>query len=375
MRKFLVVASALLLTLSGCAQSQISDNELRDKIGQLLVVGFVGTQPNEYIIEAIEEYRVGGVILFDVNLSDRLESGGYGPRNIESPSQIIALNQSIQQIGRDAGLPKLFIAIDQEGGRVNRLKAKYGFRESVSAWRLGQSHSISNTLQESQATAAALVELGININFTPSVDLAINPQNPIIAKVERAFSNNKDSVLKHSQEWVNGHREHSIITSLKHFPGHGSSIEDSHHGLVDITNTWSKDELYPYAELISDGYNDIVMVGHLFNSNIDSEYPSSLSSKTLDILRVDMGYDGVIATDDMNMGAIVNEYSLERALSLALNAGVDMIVMGNNAKIFEEDLVERTSNIIFRLVRSGEVSEARLEEAYNRVMKLKSRIL
>ncbi len=374
MIRFFTIISVALLSLSSCAQSRYSDSELRDMVGQLLVVGFVGTEPNEYIEEAIEKYRVGGVIFFDVNLSDRLPEGGFGPRNIESPEQVVALTSELQQIASSAGLPELFIAIDQEGGRVNRLKSKYGFRPSISAWRMGQSNDCTGTLRESQQTAEALFELGININYTPSVDLAINPDNPIIAKVERAFSRDKDSVLTHSLEWIKGHKDHGIITSLKHFPGHGSSIDDSHHGLVDITETWSEDELYPYRELIAGGYNDIVMVGHLFNSKIDKVYPSSLSKATLDILRNDMGYDGVIATDDMNMGAIVDHYSLPHALELALNAGVDMVVMGNNAREFEGDLVERTSNIIIELVRSGKVSEERITEAYERIRALKSRI-
>ncbi|MFI3298776.1 MAG: glycoside hydrolase family 3 N-terminal domain-containing protein [Rikenellaceae bacterium] len=368
MRKGLVLVLFVVLYGVGFAQ----EVSLEEKVGQLLVVGFKGYEPSAQVIEAIEEYNVGGVIFFDLSLSDKSPSGGYGSRNIESPAQLKRLVDSLQSIAQRAGLPELFIAIDQEGGKVNRLKAKYGFPESVSAEYLGQ-FSLDSTIKYSIECAQTLSSVGVNINFAPCVDLAVNPENPIIAGKERAFSGSSDKVISYSRAWIKQQNSGGIITSLKHFPGHGSSLSDSHHGLTDITSTWSSTELKPYEVLIGEGYDDIVMIGHLFNSNFDEEYPASLSKKTIDILRSEYQYDGVVATDDMNMGAIVEHYSLSEALLLALNAGVDMVVMGNNAKVFEADLVSRTHAIIMELVRSGRLSEGRIDEAYRRVMRLKER--
>lgn len=362
--------------MSSCSAKTQKDEQIgvEEKIGQLLVVGFIGYEPSQTVVDAIEKYRIGGVIFFDANVSDTRPDGTRGPRNIESPAQTKRLVDSLQTLAVKASLPQLFIAIDQEGGRVNRLKDKYGFPASVSAAYQGKVNSGDTTRKYASLAAQTLAELGININYAPCVDLAVNPDNPIIAKVERSFGVEPDLVARHSNIWVEELGRKKILTSLKHYPGHGSSIADSHLGLTDITNTWSEKELEPYKMLIADGYNDIVMIGHLFNRNIDPLYPSSLSKTTLDILRNDIGYNGVIATDDMNMGAIINNYSMEKALELALNAGVDMIIMGNNASVFEPDLVKRTSEIIKGLVDSGKVSLSRIDEAYNRIMALKSRL-
>ncbi len=342
---------------------------LEHMIGQLLVVGFIGTEPSQEVIDAVGLYSVGGVILFDANVSE-----DYGERNIRSVEQTRKLTDSLQTLARGAGIPRLIIAIDQEGGRVNRLKSGYGFPHSRSAWYLGNCGSIDSTLHYGELTARTLASVGININYAPCVDLASNIDSPAIGRLERAYSANYEEVARHAEAWVETHHRHGILTSLKHFPGHGSATKDSHYGLTNITSSWNKDELKPYQAIIEQGYNDIVMVGHLFNSHIDDKYPASLSRATVDILRSAMSYNGVIATDDMNMGAIVNNYSYERALELALNAGVDMIIIGNNAKHYEADLVSRTVKIIWNLVESGKVSRDRIEEAYGRIMALKRRL-
>lgn len=381
-----IVTVAITITLSLTASNSpeplqaqptkdsISQPSLEHKIGQLLIVGFKGYTPSKLIIEAIEKYQIGGVILFDKSLSDKTPSGAYGQRNIKSPKQCTTLIDSLQLIAQKAGMPKLFISIDQEGGLVNRLKSEYGFPKSVSAAYQGKLDDLNKSREYATQTASTLKDIGINIDFAPCTDIAVNPQNPIIAGKERAFSADAEKVTQFNRVWVEELNRGGIISSLKHFPGHGSSVSDSHLGLTDITKTWSDRELEPYRTLISEGYNDIVMIGHLFNSNLDENYPASLSKSTLDILRKEMGYTGVIATDDMNMGAIVNNYSLQNALKLALNAGVDMIVMGNNAAIFEEDLTERTVSIIVDLVNRGEISQKVIERAYQRITKLKQRL-
>lgn len=375
MKKVFSLALALLCTITApCAKDlQASDCQLEAKIGQLLVVGFVGMEPSLRVVEAIEEYKVGGIILFDKNVSNKLPKGGYGQRNIESPAQLRRLTDSLQKLAAMSGLPKLLIAIDQEGGLVNRLKASYGFPATVSADYQGKVGNDDTTRHYAAATAATLVAGGINVNYAPCTDIAINPDNPIIAKVKRAFGATAPQVTRHSRIWIDEHRKAGVLTSIKHFPGHGSSREDSHLGLPDISDSWQQCELEPYRTLISEGYDDMVMIGHLVCRRFDAELPASLSKRTIDYLRDSIGYKGVVATDDLNMGAIVNNYSLPTALALALNAGVDMIIMGNNASTFEPDLVERTVRIIKELVAEGKVPQARIDEAYRRVMALKKR--
>lgn len=365
----------LFLSLTSCAKTKTDSHNIAEchcdqcmdiKIGQLIIAGFKGTEPSDYIVKCIKDYHIGGVIYFNVDLS-----ANRGERNIRSREQVKALSQSLKSIESSA---PLLITIDQEGGRVSRLRTQYGFPPTVSAAYQGKVGNPDTTRMYAAQTAQMLVECGINVNFAPCVDIAINPENPIIAKVERAFSANADSVSLHAGIWVEQAHNRKILTSLKHFPGHGSSTSDSHLGLVDITKTWSEKELEPYKAMIAKGYQDFVMIGHLINKNIDT-LPASLSHATITgLLREKLGFEGVVITDDMNMGAIVNHYSFNNAICLALNAGVDMIILGNNASVYEEDLAPRCHQIISRAVKDGRITTQRIDQAYQRVIKLKERL-
>ncbi|MFI3239771.1 MAG: glycoside hydrolase family 3 N-terminal domain-containing protein [Bacteroidales bacterium] len=365
----ILCALAAQLVAVSCVSKEEKEVSMEEKIGQMLMAGFVGYEPTPLIIDAIEKYKVGGIIYFEANLSDN-----YGPRNINSPEQVKALSDSLQAISEAAGLPKLLISIDQEGGRVVRLKEKYGFPAMVSAKYQGDVACPDTTRKYAASAAQTLQEVGININIAPCVDLAVEPTNPVIVKVERSFGASADSVVLHASIWAEEANKQGIINGIKHFPGHGSSLADSHFGIADVTETWSDEELKPYSIMIANGYDDIVMLGHLFNHNIDSIYPSSLSKATVDILRVDMNYDGVIATDDLYMGAIAENYKFDLALELAINAGVDLLLMGNNTKTFDPTLVQRTVETIQQLIADGRVSEERIDESYERIMKLKARL-
>ena len=329
------------------------------KIGRMIMAGFKGITPSEEIKNAIEKYHIGGVILFDKDVST-----GMGERNIRSPRQLKELTDQLRALSAEP----LLIAIDQEGGQVNRLKPVYGFPRTVTAAHQGRTGSLDSASFWAAATAATLAEYDINVNFAPCVDININKDNPIIARYGRSFSSDPDSVYLFAKRWVDEHHKRHIITSLKHFPGHGSSRDDSHNGLVDITRTWSSEELIPYKRFMDDGYNDIVMVGHLMNSNIDPVYPASLSAKTIQkLLRERIGFQGVIATDDMNMGAIADHYSLRKALALAINAGVNLIIIGNNARVYEDDLAVRCHDMISSMVSSGEIPAERIDDSYRRL--------
>ena len=342
------------------------DSCLDIKIGRMIMAGFKGVTPSEEIEDAIRQYHIGGVILFD-----RDASNDMGERNIRSPRQLKELTAQLRSM---SPVP-LLIAIDQEGGLINRLKPTYGFPATVTAAYQGTTGSLDSASFYAAATASTLAQYGINVNFVPCVDVNVNAQNPIIARYGRSFSSDPDSVYMFADRWVQEHHKRNIATSLKHFPGHGSSHDDSHLGLTDITDTWDEQELIPYRRFVEGGYNGIVMVGHLFNNKIDSLYPASLSWKTLQgMLRDDIGFEGAIATDDMNMGAIVNNYSFRKALSLAVNAGVNLIIIGNNAAEYEEGLAQRCHGMIKSMVLSGEIDPAKIDDSYARIESLISTI-
>jgi beta-N-acetylhexosaminidase len=166
-----------------------------------------------------------------------------------------------------------------------------------------------------------------------------------------------------------------VLTALKHFPGHGSSTQDSHLGVVDVSDTWSDTELEPYRRLLADGLADTVLTAHVFNDRLDSRYPATLSAATIDgLLRDQLGFDGVVLSDDMQMGAIRQAYGYEDAVRLAIQAGVDVLTIANQ-QVFEPDVVERTLAIIGDLVAAGTISEERIDRSWRRIAALKERIV
>lgn len=357
-----ILLLAATLTLTTISASKASDS-LRYKVAQMIVTGFKGMMPSEEITQLIKDEQISGVILFNRDVSNEL-----GPRNIESPEQLKELTGQLQSL---SDIP-LLVSIDQEGGVVNRLHPVYGFPRSVSAAYLGSCMNEDTTRHYAAQTASTLVDMGINMNFAPCIDLNLNPQNPVIGSRGRSFGASVDSVEWHALMTIEEFEKRGIITSLKHFPGHGSSLTDSHNGLVDVTVCWHEQELEIYRRILKRGYNDMVMVGHIFNRNIDPNYPASLSKITIDsLLRRELGFDGIVITDDMNMGAIVDHYSFEKALELCVNAGVDMIILGNNAAKFENGLARRAIDIICNLVADGRISKERIDQAYGRVVKMK----
>lgn len=371
--------AALLLPgfLAGCATTRpamhqnIPDPQtwsLERKIAQMLLMGFPGEtlEPGSPIDQAIRQYGAGGVVLFDNNIDLEVTN-----RNITSPSQLLQLTRDLQQA---AEVP-LFIAVDQEGGVVARLKDRYGFPPSSSAQYLGQLNNLELTRSSSDGIAATLEEYGFNLNLAPVVDLNRNPANPVIAFKERSFSADPALVTAHAAEFIKSHHRRRILTCLKHFPGHGSSHDDSHLGLVDVTRYWNESELLPYRNLISQGLCDMVMTAHTFNTAIDPEFPATLSKTTIDgILRKQLGFDGVVVSDDLYMGAIVQHYSYETAVEKAINAGVDLLVVAND-KAYRPDIMPHTIALLLRLVEQGRIRPERIDQACNRIVALKKRLL
>jgi beta-N-acetylhexosaminidase len=337
---------------------------LREKIGQMLMIGFRGLEAGDGspIIRDIRAGRIGGVVLFDRDLAL-----GTAERNIRSPEQVKALISSLQST---AAVP-LLIAVDQEGGQVARLKEKYGFPATVTAQSLGDLDDPGETRRQAGIIAATLAKAGFNLNFAPLVDLNVNPVNPIIGKYQRSFSADPDVVIRHALAVIEAQREYGVSSCLKHFPGHGSSRQDSHLGCTDVSDTWNPIELQPFRAIITRGQADIIMTAHIFNRHLDPIFPATLSAKTIDgLLRQELGFKGVVISDDMDMKAISAEYDRETVLELALNAGNDIILMANN-QIYDQDIAVRTQEMIMGLIAAKRVSAACIDQAWRRVMNLK----
>lgn len=351
---------AVLMLIAGFhAKAQVIDS-LDFKIGQMLLVGYPSKEisPDDATIKDIKEGKVGGIILFEKNIS---------PTN-----SYIKLKQLTWTLQKEAPLP-LFMAIDQEGGRVNRLKQKYGFPKTVSAAYLGQVANMDSTRFYAEMTASTLAGLGFNVNFAPVVDLAINKNNPVIAKIDRSYSENPDSVAMQAEQVIEAHRKFNIVTVLKHFPGHGSSHSDTHLGIADVTEYWQAKEVSPYSTLIKDGEIDAVMTAHIVNKKLDKKgLPGTLSKSIVTgLLRDSLNYDGVVFSDDMQMHAITKHYGLEKSIKLSIQAGVDVLIFSNNIQGSENRTVDTVHDIIKKLIKSGDLTEARIDESYRRILKLK----
>jgi beta-N-acetylhexosaminidase len=329
------------------------------KIGQMLMVGMSGksVSANSSILNDIRNGKVGGVLLFEYNLNP-----------INTQQNLAKLTDDLQQV---ASIP-LLISIDQEGGQVNRLKTKYGFKPMPSAKNVADQNDLNYATEVSTTIAQILSNCGINLNFAPVADIHY-PLCPVLGKRNRCFSADPKVVTTYDSIYIQSHHNLGIKTSLKHFPGHGSSSADSHLGLVDVTRTWKKDELIPYTTLIQEGMVDMIMTAHIVNKKLDkSGLPATLSYKVItELLREEMGYKGVIISDDMQMHAISSHYSLEESLRRGILAGIDMFIFSNNIEGATQYTPTNVHATIRRLVDKGVLSESRIQESYKRIMALK----
>ena len=339
---------------------------LEEAVGQMLMIGFRGDVLDGDITAMLRDIQPGGVVLFDYDLSSK----GEMVRNITSPRQLRALTSALQ------GIAPYFIAVDAEGGYVNRLKEAYGFTVSVpSAQKLGR-QSLGRTKKVADALACELKEMGINWNFAPVVDVNIDSQSPAIGAIERSFSDVPRTVVAHANAFIKAHQEQQVIPALKHFPGHGSAAGDTHLGVTDVTQTYRRaKELLPYQKFIQKGYEDPILTAHIVNRKLDkSGRPATLSHDIMTrLLRYEMGFDGVVISDDMQMGAIVEAYGLTEAVVEAIKAGVDMILLANQIGEYNIDQVYDVKNAIVQAVADGVIEEDRICESFNRIQRLKQR--
>lgn len=348
--------------------AELTDEQLKEMIGQMIFIGFRGTDVSgsSNMSKIITDVRVGGVSLSDYDVPSK----SY-PRNIKNTEQTKKLISDLQNYSATP----LFVAVDAEGGTVNRLKEQYGFDAILSPQKMAADKTLETTKKESTKIAEELKSMGFNLNFAPVIDVNINPKNPIIGALGRSFSSDPKEVADNARVFIQSHLENNIITVEKHFPGHGSSTTDSHLGMVDITKTYKQEELVPYQTLNSEGLLNMVMTAHIVNKNIDPNYPATLSKKFLQgILREQIGFKGVIVSDDLQMSAISKNYGFEDAVVMAINAGCDMVYIFNNSSSgYDESVIYKTRDIIFDAVKNSKIEKERIIESYNRIIDLKKK--
>jgi len=355
-----IVVLLLMGIFSFLGANEISEEQLKKEIGRMLIVGFddSAVTKESKIVQQIQKYDLGGVILFDRFYNERTKT-----KNIESSSQLKQLTTQLQSFSKKP----LLISIDQEGGKVARLKPKYGFSEIPSAKKIA-AMGLKDANESYEAQSLMLDIHGINCNFAPVVDLAINPKNSVIVGLERSYGKDSDELVKYAKLMIDSQKEKNIISVLKHFPGHGSSLGDSHKGFVDISKTWSIKELEPYKQLIQSSSVDMIMTAHVFNSQLDSSYPATLSHNiNTKLLRQAMGYRGVLVSDDMQMRAITQYYTLKESVTLAINSGVDILLFGN--QLASQDIDELVQTI-YNQVKIGAINYERIKESNQRIENL-----
>lgn len=341
---------------------------LAEKIGQMVLVGFRGlaVQDGDPVVEDLRQRHVSGVVLFDQDVGNP----SLPWRNVQSPEQVRSLVATLHA----AAAGPLLVAIDQEGGVVNRLKPRYGFPATFSHEELGRRNDPDFTFEHADLIARTLAGLGINLNLAPVLDLDANPANPIIKGKQRCFHADPEVVATHALAYARAHRQRGVLTCPKHFPGHGSAAGDTHLGLVDVTRTWTERELIPYQRMLEAGLLDMVMTAHVFNARLDPEHPATLSPRVLQgLLRERLGFEGPIVSDDMEMRAITSRYGLEQAVELGIQAGLDILCFGNNL-VHDPNIGARVTGLLLNLVERGRISEARIDESFRRIQRIKERL-
>ena len=336
---------------------------VEQKAAQLLVAGIEGTEPGEDAVQAIQGYQVGGVILFG--------------RNVESAEQLAALTNGLKELNGD--YVPLFLCVDQEGGRVDRMPPEV--TDLPSALDFGSIADPEARMDAcftlGQTLAAQCAAFGFNMDFAPSLDIWSNPENTVIG--DRAFGTDAATVTGAANETALGILSGGVIPVAKHFPGHGDTAVDSHTALPVVDKTledlWQS-ELVPFDMVLSGQFwgepvmepTPAVMVAHILLSQIDPDNPASLSPEVVTgLLREEMGYEGVVCTDDLTMGAISNTYGMGEAAVLAVEAGCDLLLVCHGA-----DNLAAAHAALVDAVDSGRISMERLDESVYRVLSLKA---
>ena len=319
----------------------------QEKVGQLLVAGIGGTEAGEDGLQAVQDYQVGGVILFG--------------RNVESAQQLADLTNELKTLNGDN--TPLFLCVDQEGGRVDRMPPEVDDLPSAYDYIAAG----GAPLERGKVLAAQCAAFGFNLDFSTCLDIWSNPDNTVIG--DRAYGSDPDTVTSAGLAVNQGLEQGGVIPVVKHFPGHGDTSTDSHVDLPVVGKTaeeLEEFELIPFQAAIDQG-TPCVMVAHILMTQIDPDLPASLSPKVVDgLLRQEMGFDGVVCTDDLTMGAISNTYGMGEAAVMAVEAGCDLLLVCHEA-----DNLTAARDALLSAVDAGRISMERLDESVYRILSLK----
>lgn len=331
------------------ASKIVNSMTIDEKIGQLFIIHYNKPEITEEFKHILETVKPGGFTLFNENI-----------KTYEQTTKLI------KDINSTAKIP-MFISIDQEGGRVQRLKSMPGMNiiNIPSMSKIGESNDENQAYNTGIKIANDLKKFSINMNFAPVIDIYLNPKNTVIG--DRSFGNNAETVSKMGLSLANALKNNNIIPVYKHFPGHGNTEKDSHVEIPIITKTKEElyqDELIPFKNAISNNA-DIIMVGHLSLPKITNDYtPASLSKQVVtDLLKNELGYKNLIITDALNMKAITNNYSEKQIYELAINAGVDILLMPNDPIL--------AFNSIKKSLEEGTINETTITKSVEKIIALK----
>ena len=367
MKKLLLILVVMLL-ISGCEvkeqnhpndeverdkiMEQLNSLTLDEKIGQMLMVSYRSTEADDNLISVLNDVKPGGFIMFS--------------ENFESYTQV---QKFLNDINATSDIP-MFISVDQEGGRVQRLKNLTDREVTIvpAMSELGATNDEALSYEVGRVMGEELGVFGINMDFAPVLDIYSNPNNTVIGN--RSFGTNAQTVSKMALSFAKGLKSTGVIPVYKHFPGHGDTATDSHYALPVITKTKEelmRLELKPFIDAINDKA-EVIMIGHLAIPNIiGDDTPASLSKVLItDFLKEELGYDGLVITDALNMGALTNNYSQKEIYTMAINAGVDILLMPSPAR----DALK----IIKEAVLNGDISEEQIDKSVEKILRLKDSI-
>lgn len=333
-------------------KEQIRGMTLEEKIGQMVLIGVDGYTMDENSKEMIEKHHVGGIILYKKNVADH--------------NQLLAFINSIKSVNKKNKVP-LFLSVDEEGGRISRMPQ--GFKSIPTSEAIGKINNLNFSFEIGRIIGEEVKGFGFNMDFAPVLDINSNPENPVIG--DRSFGGDSEVVRRLGIQTMKGLQSEDIVPVVKHFPGHGDTSVDSHVGLPVVNNDIERlknFELIPFMDAIKNGA-DAIMIAHILLPKIDAENPASLSKTIITgLLKNDLGFQGVIMTDDMTMGAIGESYNIGEAAIKSVGAGNDIVMIAH-----EYDKQMLVINALKEGVEKGIILEDRIDKSVYKILKLKQK--
>lgn len=329
------------------------------KAEQMIIMGFSGASArNSDVSTILNQMNLGGVIFFDYDSGTKKYK-----RNFSNTKDLSSL---IKEINTSTQTPS-WIAIDEEGGMVSRLKVFNVYGKTNSAKDISVL-SNSKIKEIFSWRAKNIAQYGFNMNFAPVVDLCYDGR--VMSNQKRCFDSKPTKVFSIANLFALELKNKNVAPVFKHYPGIGSGVYDTHLKPVDITNTTTQNDLLPFELACKKNTNNIVMFSHVVDSNVDT-FPASMSKPHVDNLRSLGCENALIISDDMDMKAITNNYNLEEVLKHSINAGVDMIIISNNINAYDKNKYKDVQKTLYKLIDNGEVSKEKIELAYDKIIEYK----